>query len=183
MKAIGHCWHFSEALSSEQEEEKRWWQGEMLQESSFWKWFLEVIGGCVFTSPLDNFSHTASIFQVTLVHPENLFTSEIIGSLSIWYAQNSKFSNPGLNSTWTVNFQMFKVDLGKAEEPKIKLPTSTGSSKKQESSRKTSTSALLTMPKLLTVWITTAENSSRDRNTRPPDLPPEKSVCRSGSKS
>ena len=50
---------------------------------------------------------------------------------------------------------MFKLDLEKAEEPEIKLPTSAGSSKKQKSSRKTSTSALLTMPKPLTVWITT----------------------------
>ena len=50
---------------------------------------------------------------------------------------------------------MFKMDLEKAEEPKIKLPISAGSSKKQESSRKTSTSASLTMLKLLTVWITT----------------------------
>ena len=49
---------------------------------------------------------------------------------------------------------MFKLDLEKAEEPEIKLPTSIGSSKKQENSRKTSTSALLTMPKSLTVWIT-----------------------------
>jgi len=49
---------------------------------------------------------------------------------------------------------MFKLDLEKAEEPKIKLPTSVGSSKKQEGSRKTSTFALLTMPKPLTVWIT-----------------------------
>ena len=49
---------------------------------------------------------------------------------------------------------MFKLDLEKAEEPEIKLPTSTGSSKKQESSRKTFTFALLTMPKPLTVWIT-----------------------------
>ena len=54
-----------------------------------------------------------------------------------------------------MNFQMFMLDLEKAEEPEIKLPTSTGSSKKQESSRKTSTSALLTMPKPLTAWITT----------------------------
>ena len=45
-----------------------------------------------------------------------------------------------------MNFQMFKLNLEKAEEPEIKLPTSTGSSKKQESSRKTSTSALLTVP-------------------------------------
>ena len=50
--------------------------------------------------------------------------------------------------------QMFKLDLEKAEEPEIKLSTSAGSWKKQESSRKTSISALLTMPKLLTVWIT-----------------------------
>ena len=53
-----------------------------------------------------------------------------------------------------VNFQTFKLVLEKAEEPEIKLPTSTGSSKKQESSRKTSISVLLTMPKPLTVWIT-----------------------------
>ena len=53
-----------------------------------------------------------------------------------------------------MNFQMFKLVLEKAEEPEIKLPTSTGSSKKQESSRETSISALLTMPKPLTVWIT-----------------------------
>ena len=50
-------------------------------------------------------------------------------------------------------FQMFKLELEKAEEPEIKLPTSAGSSKKQGSSRKTS--ALLTMPKPLTVWTTT----------------------------
>ena len=55
---------------------------------------------------------------------------------------------------WTVNFQMFKVVLEKAEEPEIKLPTSAGSSKKQESSRKPSISALFSMPKPLTVWIT-----------------------------
>ena len=53
-----------------------------------------------------------------------------------------------------VNFQMFKLVLEKAEESEIKLPTSAGSSKKQETSRKTSVSALLTMPKPLTVWIT-----------------------------
>ena len=50
--------------------------------------------------------------------------------------------------------QMFKLVLEKVEEPEIKLPTSAGSSKKQESSRKTSISALLTMPKPLTVWLT-----------------------------
>ena len=49
---------------------------------------------------------------------------------------------------------MFRMVLEKAEEPEIKLPTSAGSRKKQESSRKTSISALLIMPKPLTVWIT-----------------------------
>ena len=53
-----------------------------------------------------------------------------------------------------MNSLMFKLVLEKAEEPEIKLPTSTGSWKKQESSRKTSISALLTMSKPLTVWIT-----------------------------
>ena len=61
----------------------------------------------------------------------------------------------GFNCVWTVNFQTFKLDLEKAEEPEIKLPTSDESSKKQESSRKTFISALLTIPKPLTVWITT----------------------------
>ena len=51
--------------------------------------------------------------------------------------------------------QMFKLYLEKAEESEIKFPTSVGSSKKQESSRKTSTSTLLITPKLLTMWITT----------------------------
>ena len=50
---------------------------------------------------------------------------------------------------------MFKLDLEMAEEPEIKLPTSVGSSKKQESSRKTSASAFLSMTNPLTVWITT----------------------------
>ena len=52
------------------------------------------------------------------------------------------------------DFQMFKLVLEKAEEQEIKLPTSAGSSKKQESSTKTSISTLLTMQKPLTMWIT-----------------------------
>ena len=88
---------------------------------------------------------------------------------------------------------MFKVVLENAEDPEIKLPTSVGSSKKEESSRNTSIPALLTMPKPLTVWITTkkflkkitprVENSERDGNTRAPYLLLKKSVHRSGSNS
>ena len=83
----------------------------------------------------------------------------------------------------TENFQMFKLDWEKAEELEIKLPTSVGSSKKQENSRKMSTSASLTMPKCLTVWITTNSGNSSDGNTRSRDLPLEKSVHRSRSNS
>ena len=64
-----------------------------------------------------------------------------------------KILQPGFNSTWTKTLQIFKLDLEKSEEPEIKLPTSVGSSIKQGSFRETS--ALLTMPKPLTVWITT----------------------------
>ena len=78
---------------------------------------------------------------------------------------------------------MFKLVLEKAEEPEIKLPTPTEPWKKQESSRKTFTSALLNMPKPLCGSPQTVENSERDANSRPPDLPPEKTVCRSGSNS
>ena len=62
---------------------------------------------------------------------------------------------------------MFELDLEKAEEPEIKLLTSVGSLKKQESSRKTS--ALLIIPKLLLYRSQkTVKNSERDGNTRPP---------------
>ena len=81
-----------------------------------------------------------------------------------------------------MNFQMFKLDLEKAEEPEIKLPTSSGSWKKQESSRKniyfcfidyTKAFDLVDHNKLCKIL--------KDGNTRPPDLSLEKPVCRSGS--
>ena len=79
---------------------------------------------------------------------------------------------------------MYKLDLEKAEEPEIKLTTSVGSQKKKENSRMISTSASLNMLKPLTMWLTTIlENSSRDGNTEPPYLPPEKPVFRSRSNS
>ena len=66
-----------------------------------------------------------------------------------------KILQPWLQQYVNHEFPNVQLDLEKAEEPEIKLLTSIGSSKKLESSRKTSTSALLTMPKPLTVWITT----------------------------
>ena len=78
----------------------------------------------------------------------------MILTLTAWYKyytlQTHSFNKDVLiSNTRTENFQMFKLVLEKAEEPEIKLPTSAGSSEKQESARKTFISALLTMPKRL----------------------------------
>ena len=79
---------------------------------------------------------------------------------------------------------MFKLDLEKAEEPEIKSPIPVGSSKKQESSRKTSYFCFIDHTKAFDcVDHNRLENSSRDGNTRPPYLPPEKPVCKSRSNS
>ena len=64
-----------------------------------------------------------------------------------------KILQASLQQCVTKNFQMYKLDLEKAEEPEIKLPTTIGSLKRQGSSRKTSTSALFIIPKPLTMWI------------------------------
>ena len=79
---------------------------------------------------------------------------------------------------------MSKLDLEKAEEPEIKLPTSAGSLKKQKDSRKKNLFLLFDYAKAFDcVDHKKLENSERDGNTRPPDLPLEKPVCRSGSNS
>jgi len=75
--------------------------------------------------------------------------------LKILQARLQQYMNHEISDVQLDLEKMFKLGLEKAEEPEIKLPTSVGLSKKQESSRKTSTSALLTTPKPLTVWITT----------------------------
>ena len=86
--------------------------------------------------------------------PKNVQTTGQLHSSHALAKKCSKFSKRGFNSAQTKNFQMFKLVLEKAEEPEIKLPTSAGSWKKEESSRKSSIFALLTMPKSLTMWIT-----------------------------
>ena len=81
-------------------------------------------------------------------------------------------------------FPDVQAGFRKGRGTRDQIANTAGSSKKQESSRKTSTSALLTMPKPLTCGSQqTVENSERDGNTRPPYLPPEKSVCWSRSNS
>ena len=80
----------------------------------------------------------------------NYYTISLVPNNS----KGSKFSKPGFKSTWTESFQHLKLDLEMAEEPEIKLPASLGSYKKQDSSGKTTTSAVLTTPQPLIVWIT-----------------------------
>ena len=81
-----------------------------------------------------------------------------------------------------MNFQMFKLVLEKAEEPEIKLPTSAGSSKKQKSSRKNIYFCFIEYAKAFDyVDHNKLENFERDGNTRQPELPLEKPICRSGS--
>ena len=87
--------------------------------------------------------------------PKNVPTAIQLHSFYMLARLCSKSFKLRFNSTWTKNFQMYKLDLEKAEEPEIKLPTFVGSWRKQGNSKTTSTSASLTMLKHLTVWITT----------------------------
>ena len=83
-----------------------------------------------------------------------------------------------------MNFQMFKLDLEKTEEPEIKLPTSVGSSKKAREFQKNIYFCFIDYTESFDfVNNNKLENSSRGGNTRPPYLPPEKSVWRSRSNS
>ena len=97
--------------------------------------------------------------------------------------QCSKFFKPGFNSTWTVNFQMFKLVFEKAEEPELKFPTSVGSARKQESSSKTHFCFIDSAKAFDCVDHHKLKDSERDGTTRPSDLPHEKSVRRSRSNS
>ena len=118
--------------------------------------------------------------------PKNVRTTVQFCSSHMLVKQYSKFSKPSFNIVWVEDFQMFKLDLEKAEEPEIKLLKSVGSQKKQENSRKTS-NLLLFYWLHQSLWLCrsqqTVENSERGGNTRPPDLPLEKPICRSGSNS
>ena len=84
---------------------------------------------------------------------------------------------------WTMSFQMFKLVLEKAEEPEIKLPTSTGSLKKQESQKNNSFFFIDYAKAFDCMDHNKLENSERDGHTRPSDLSLEKPICRSGSNS
>ena len=86
--------------------------------------------------------------------PKNVQTAQL-HLFHMLAKQCSTSSKWGFNSMWTENFQLYKLDLEKAEEPEVKLPTYAESQKKQGNSRETSTSASLTVLKPLIVWVTT----------------------------
>ena len=94
-----------------------------------------------------------------------------------------KFSKRGFSNMWTMNFQMFKLVLEKAEEPEIKLPTSDGSLKKQEFQKNIYFCFIDYAKAFDCVDYIKLWKILWDGTTRPPDLPLEKSVCRSGSNS
>ena len=116
--------------------------------------------------------------------PKNAQTTAQLHSSHTLAKQCSKFSKPSFSNTWTTNFQKFKLDFKKAEEPEIKLSHLLDNWK---SKRVPENHLLLLYWLCQSLWLResqqTVENSERDGNTRPPDLPLEKSVCRSGSSS
>ena len=107
--------------------------------------------------------------------PKNVQTTIQLCSFYMLASLYSKSFRLVSSSTWTKNFEMYKLGFEEAEEPETKLPTFIGSWRKQGSSKKTSASASLTMLKPFTIRITT-NCGKRDRSTRAPYLSPEKLV-------
>ena len=115
---------------------------------------LQIISMCLTVTLMIIVNHVDHFQSQRKAVPKNTQMNTQLHSSHTPVKQCSKFSKPGFSSTWTVSFQMFKLVLEKAEEPEIKLPSSSGTSQKQGSSRKTSIYTLLSLPKPLTVWIT-----------------------------
>ena len=115
--------------------------------------------------------------------PKNVQTTTKLHSSHMLAKQHSKFSKPGFNSTWTVNFQMFKLDLEKVGEPD-QIANICWVIEKAREYQKNIYFCFIDYAKVFDcIDHNKLENSERDGNTRPPYLPLEKSVCRSGSNS
>ena len=156
--------------------------------TTYWRdWLFSIIYSCLLCHRLSS-GHKIGRAQFSFQRkamPKNVQTTTQLQSSHMLAKYCSKFSKQDFNSMWTVNFQMFKLDLEKAEEPEIKLPTSLDHRKKNK--------RIPEVYLLLLYWLRQShwlcgsqqnvENSERDGNTRPPYLPPEKSVCRSRSNS
>ena len=116
--------------------------------------------------------------------PKNAQTTTQLHASHTLAKECPKFSKPGSNSTWTVNFQMYKLDLEKAENQRSNCQSPLDLWKITKIPEK---HLLLIYWLHYSLWLCGSqqitENSSRGRNTRPPEMPPEKSVCRSRSNS
>ena len=115
--------------------------------------------------------------------PKNVQTTTQLHSFHMQARWHSKSFKLGCNSMWTKNFQMYKINLGKEEEPEITLPISTGSQKKQESSSKCLLLLQWQHYSLYCVDHSKLWKILKRWDTRPPYLPPEKPVCRLRSNS
>ena len=109
---------------------------------------------------------------------KNAQTTTQLHSSHILVKSCSKFSKPGFSEKWTVNFKVFKLKVREGRGTRNQIANIRWIIEKAREFQKTSTSALLIMPKSLCRSQQTVENSSWDGNNRPPYLPPEKSVCR-----
>ena len=115
--------------------------------------------------------------------PKNAQTTTQLQSSHTLAESCSKFSKPGFNSMWTVNFQMVKVDLAKAEEPESNCQLLDHCKTKRVWEKHLHLLYQLHQSLWLCGSQKPVENSERDGNTRPPELPPEKSVCKARSNS
>ena len=104
--------------------------------------------------------------------PKNVQTTTQLHSFHMLARSCSRCSKLGFNNMWTKNFQMYKLDLEKAEEPEVKLPTSVGSKSKRIPEKHLPWLHWLCQSLWLCESQQTVENSSRGGNTRPPYLPP-----------
>ena len=111
--------------------------------------------------------------------PKNVQTTTQLHSSYMVAKQCLKFSKPGFSSVWTMNFQMFKLDLEKTEEPEIKLPLDLLNQEKREFQKNICFCFIDYTKALDCVDHSKLWKIFRDGNTRPTDLPPEKSVCES----
>ena len=131
-----------------------------------------------------NIYNISSLKSKRKAMPQNAQTSAQLHSSHTLVKKCSKFSKPGFSNMWTVKFQMFKLVLDKAEEPEINCQHPLDHRKRKRVPEK---HLFLLYWLCQSLWLcgsqSTVENSERDGNTRPPDLPLEKSVCRSGSNS
>ena len=115
---------------------------------------------------------------------KNAQTTTQLHSSHMLVKQCSEFSKPDFSNTWTMNFQMFKLILEKAEEPEIWNHGKSWIMEKAREFQKNIYFCFIDYAKPFDyVDHNKLENSERDGNTRPPDLPLEKPIFRSGSNS